>query len=219
MLLLVPRLFDYGPSANCFKVRLVLAQLGIGYELVPVDLFAGETLTDEYLARNPAARTPVLELDTGETLPESNAIVVYLAEGTALLPADPVERARVLGWLFFEQNLLEPNLGTAAFWALTGRAAERPELFAQRLESGRSALAVLERALAGRRFLVGDRYTVADLCLYAYTHKAPQAGIALADYPAVEAWLKRVEATPGFVNDLAPYPPNAMAGAGKSVHG
>jgi glutathione S-transferase len=219
MLLAVLRLFDYGPSANCLKVRLTLAQLGIGYELVPVDLFAGETLTDEYLTRNPAARTPVLELDTGESLPESNAIVLYLADGTALYPDDPVERARVHGWLFFEQNLLEPNLGTATFWALTGRAAERPEAFAQRLESGRAALAVLERALAGHRFLVGERYTVADLCLYAYTHKAPQAGVDLAAYPAVTAWLARIESTPGFVNDLTPYPPNAMAGAGESVHG
>ena len=213
------KLYDYGPSANCFKARLVMGQLGIPYETVPVDLFAGETLTDEYLARNPAARTPVLELETGETLPESNAIVLYLAEGTELLPADPVERARVLGWLFFEQNLLEPNVGTATFWKLTGRSEERPEAFAQRLESGRDALAVLDRALTGRGFLVGDRYTVADLCLYAYSHKAPQAGIDLKGYPAVAAWLARVEATPGFVNDLAPYPPNAMAGAGESVHG
>jgi len=215
----MPKLYDYGPSANCFKARLVMAQLGIPYEKVPVDLFAGETLTEEHLARNPAARTPVLELDTGECLPESNAIVLYLAEGTELVPADPIERARVLGWLFFEQNLLEPNVGTATFWKLTGRAEERPEVFTQRLESGRNALAVLERALTGNRFLVGDRYTVADLCLYAYTHKAPQAEIDLGDYPAVETWLARVEATPGFVNDLTTYPPNAMAGAGESVHG
>jgi glutathione S-transferase len=213
------KLYDYGPSANCFKARLVMTQLGIPFEKVPVDLFAGETLTGEYLARNPAARTPVLELESGESLPESNAIVLYLAEGTELLPADRIQRARVLGWLFFEQNLLEPNVGTATFWKLTGRADERPEVFAQRIEAGRNALSALERGLAGREFLVGERYTVADLCLYAYAHKAPQAGIDLGDYPAVSSWLAHVEATPGFVNDLTPYPPNAMAGAGESVHG
>jgi glutathione S-transferase len=213
------RLYDFGASANCYKIRLVAAQLGLDLELVPVDLFAGESQTKEHLRRNPAGRTPVLELDSGEHLAESGAILLYLAEGTPLLPADRLGRARAAQWLFFEQNLLEPNLGTATFWALTGRAAERPEAFAQRLESGRAALAVLERALAGHRFLVGERYTVADLCLYGYTHKAPLAGVDLAAYPAVAAWLARIESTPGFVNDLTPYPPNAMAGAGESVHG
>jgi glutathione S-transferase len=211
------RLYDYAASANCFKIRLLLAQLGIEYERVPVDLFAGETLTDEYLARNPAGRTPVLELDSGECLAESNAILLYVAEGTPLLPDPGLERARVHQWLFFEQNLLEPNVGTARFWRLTGRDKSRREVYAQRLEAGRGAVQAVERHLAGQRFLVGGRYTVADLSLYAYTHIAPDVGIELG--PATSAWLARVESQPGYLNDLAPYPPSAHAtSAERSIH-
>jgi glutathione S-transferase len=213
------RLYDYGPSANCLKARIVLAHLGISYERVPVDIFVGETLTPEYMARNPTARTPVLELDSGESIPESNAILLYLAERTALLPVDPIARARVHGWLFFEQNLLEPNVGSARFWRLTGRAALRPEVFAQKLEAGTAALEALERGLEGRAFLVGERYGVADVALYAYTHIAGDAGIDMERFPAIGAWVARVESQPGFVNDLEPYPATAMAGAGEpSLH-
>jgi glutathione S-transferase len=213
------KLYDYGPSANCFKVRLLLAQLEVPYERVPVDIFAGETQSAEYLARNPAGRTPVLELESGTCIPESNAICLYLAEGSELVPADRVLRARVHGWLFFEQNLVEPNIGTAQFWRMTGRWEARPEAFAQRVEAGRATLAVLERHLAERVFLVDERYTVADLCTYAYAHKAPGAGIDLDETPSVQAWLRRIEGAPGFMNDVDPYPPNAMAGEGESVHG
>jgi glutathione S-transferase len=213
------RLYDFGPSANCLKVRILLAHLRLRYERVPVDLFAGETLTPEYLARNPAGRAPVLELADGECLPESNAILLYLAEGTQYLPADRLERARVHQWLFFEQNLVEPNVGTAQFWRQTGRAEQRPEVLAQKVETGRAALGVLERHLAGREFLAVDRYTVADISLYAYTHLAPQAGIDPAAFPSVQAWLERVAAQPGFVNDLEPYPPSAHAGPDvRSIH-
>jgi len=133
---------------------------------------------------------------------------------------DLLERARVWQWLFFEQNLFEPNVGTARFWRLTGRDADRPEVFAARLESARSALAVLDAGLGGRQFLLGDRYTAADVSLYAYAHVAGDGGINMAAYPAVTEWLRRVESTPGFVNDLEPYPPNARPGAaGASVHG
>ena len=203
------KLYDYGASANCLKVRLLLRLLGIEYERVPVDLFAGETRTEEYLALNPAGRTPVLILDRGEPLAESGAILLYLAEGTRFLPWDRLERARVHQWLFFEQNLLEPNVGTARFWRLTGRAAQRPEVFEPKLEAGRDSLAVLERGLTGRSFLVGDACTVADLALYAYTHVAHEAGIDMSVYPAIAAWLVRVEAQPDFVNDLEPYTPSA----------
>jgi|RhiMetdeSRZDD1v2_1073273.scaffolds.fasta_scaffold09179_9 glutathione S-transferase len=213
------RLYDFAPSANCLKVRILLAHLGLRYERVPVDLFAGETLTPEYLARNPAGRAPVLELADGESLPESNAILLYLAEGTPYLPADRLARARVNQWLFFEQNLVEPNLGTAQFWRLTGRAEQRPEVFAQKRDAGQAALEILERHLTGREFVATDDYTVADISLYAYVHLAPQAGIDLSAFPVVEAWLGRVESQSGFVNDLAPYPPNAFVGAGdRSVH-
>jgi glutathione S-transferase len=213
------RLYDFGPSANCLKVRILLTHLELRFERVPVDLFAGETLTPEYLAKNPAGRAPVLELADGECLPESNAILLYLAEGTQYLPADRLERARVNQWLFFEQNLIEPNVGTAQFWRLTGRAEQRPEVLAQKVETGRAALEILERHLSGTDFLALGRYTVADISVYAYTHLAPQAGIDLAGFPSVRAWLTRVEAQPGFVNDLAPYPPSAHAGPDvRSIH-
>jgi glutathione S-transferase len=206
------RLYDFGASANCLKVRILLGHLGLRYERVPVDLFAGETLTPEYLARNPAGRAPVLELADGECLPESNAILLYLAEGTPYLPAERLTRARVHQWLFFEQNLVEPNVGTAQFWRQTGRADRQPEVFAQKVETGTAALEILARHLEGRDFLAADRYTVADISVYGYTHLAPQAGIELSTFPSVQAWLARVEAQPGFVNDLAPYPPSAHAG-------
>ncbi len=177
------RLHDYAASANCFKVRMLLSQLGLPYERVPVDIFAGDSQTDEYLARNPAGRTPLLEVDGG-AIPESGAILLYLAEGTPFLPDDPIERAHVHAWMFFEQNLLEPNVGTARFWRLTGRDAERPEAFARHYEAGAAALAALERGLAGKDFVVAGRYTVADCALYAYTRVAHEAGYDMGAYPA-----------------------------------
>ena len=214
------KLYDYPASANCYKARLLLAQLGLPYERVPVDIFAGESTTPEHLARNPAGRTPVLELDSGETVAESNAILLYLGEGTPFVPEALSERARVWQWLFFEQNLFEPNVGTARFWRLTGRDTLKPDVFAARLESARAGLETLDRGLAGRRFLLGDGYSVADVSLYAYAHVAGDAGIDMSAYPEIAGWLRRVEATPGFVNDLEPYPPNAHARAGGgSVHG
>jgi glutathione S-transferase len=214
------KLYDYGGSGNCYKVRLLLAQLGLEYERIPTDIFAGESTTPAHLARNPAGRTPVLELASGETIAESNAILLYLAEGTPFLPGDLLERARVWQWLFFEQNFLEPNVGTARFWRLTGRDAERTKDCAARVESGRAALVALERHLEGRRFLVGDAYTVADVSLFAYAHVAGDAGIDMEPYPAVRAWLDNVRGTEGFMDDLDPYLPNARAGAGgRSVHG
>jgi glutathione S-transferase len=214
------RLYDYPASANCYKARLLLAQLGLEYERVPVDIFAGDSTTDSFRAKNPAGRTPVLELPSGETIAESNAILLYLGEGTPFVPEPLAERARVWQWLFFEQNLFEPNVGTARFWRLTGRDTASPEVFAARLESARAALGVLDDGLRGGDFLLRDRYTVADVSLYAYAHVAGEAGLDLDAHPALAAWLGRVEATPGFVNDLQPYPENARAGAGgASVHG
>jgi glutathione S-transferase len=215
----VLRLYDYAASANCYKARLLLAQLGREYERVPVDIFAGDTTTAAFRAKNPAGRTPVLELESGETIAESNAILLYLGEGTALVPDELHERARVWQWLFFEQNLFEPNVGTARFWRLTGRDSLRPEVFAARLESAAAAVETLDAGLRDRDFLLGDRYTVADVSLYAYAHVAHEAGIDTAPLSHLAAWLVRVEGTPGFLNDLEPYPENAGAGAGgPSVH-
>jgi glutathione S-transferase len=208
----MPTLFDYGPSANCLKVRVLLRQLGVEHERVEVDIFAGESRTDGYRALNPTGRTPVLRLDDGRAIAESNAILLFLAEGTPFLPTDAVERAHVHQWLFFEQNLLEPNVGTARFWRLTGRDRQRPQAAEQRREAGEDALRILDEYLAGVEFLVAGCYSIADISLYAYTHVAAEAGIAMSAYPSIGPWLARVEATDGFVNDLRPYPANALVG-------
>jgi glutathione S-transferase len=198
-------LYDHPASANCLKVRILLRQLGLSYERVTVDLFSGETRQPEHLARNPDGRVPVLELDSGETIPESGAILLYLAEGSPFLPSAPLERARVHQWLFFEQNQVEPGLAVARFMALIGRVAKAPEVFADRLRQGRRSLESLQRGLVDP-FVAGASYTVADTALYGYVHCAADAGADLSDYPRITAWLERVEATPGFVNDLAPIP-------------
>src|SRR4051812_1736163 len=212
-------LHDYPASANCFKVRMLLSQLGRPYERVLVDIFAGDSQSDAYLALNPAGRTPLLVTDAGDPIPESGAILLYLADGTPFLPDDPVERAHVHAWMFFEQNLLEPNVGTARFWRLTGRDAERPQAFARHHEAGAAALATLERGLVGKEFLVCERYTVADCALYACARVAGGAGYAVAAYPLVGAWLGRVAGTPGAIDDLESYPAAAFAGAGgRSAH-
>ena len=202
-------LYEHPASGNCLKARVMLDQVEAHYERVVVDLFAGETRTPEHFARNPDGRVPVLELDSGEFLPESNAILLYLAKGTQYLPSDPVARARVYAWMMFEQNQVEANLGVARFLAMSGRAESVPEVFADRQRRARDAMATLERALDGREFLVGDAYTVADLSLYGYVHAADDAGVALADYPAVAAWVQRVAALPGFEEGLAPMPAHA----------
>lgn len=186
---------------------------------MPVDIFAGESSSPEYLAKNPAGRTPLLELPTSETVAESNAILLFLGEGTPFVPERLADRARVWGWLFFEQNLLEPNVGTARFWRLTGREAEQREAWESRRRAGVGALEALERGLDGRSWLVGDRPTVADISLYAYAHVAGEAGIDTATYEATGHWIARLEALPGFENDLEPYPAGARAGAATgSVH-
>ena len=213
------KLHDFAASANCFKVRMLLSQLGLPYARVPVDIFAGDSQTDAYLVMNPAGRTPLLETEDGSAIPESGAILLYLAEGTPFLPADPIERAHVHAWMFFEQNLLEPNVGSARFWRLTGRERARPEAFARHVEAGAAALAALERGLTKRDFLVAGRYTVADCALYAYTRVAHEAGYEMVAYPNVAAWLDRVAATPGAIDDLEPYPAAAHADAGgRSAH-
>jgi glutathione S-transferase len=205
----MPTLYDCAASGNCYKVRLLLAQLELPYEAVEVDIFSGESRTPEHLERNPAGRTPVLVTDDGRPIAESGAILMFLARGTAMLTDDPVEQARVAQWLFFEQNLLEPNVGTGRFWKLTGRAGSNPGAYQRFREAGAAAIEVLERRLAETPFLAGDAYTVADVASYGYAHVAGDCDIDMDAYPAVRRWIERVEATPRFVNDLAPYPAHA----------
>jgi len=201
------KLYEHASSGNCLKCRLVLRQLDLPYESVSVDLFRGETRTDEHFARNPDGRIPVLETDDGELIPESGAILLHLADGTSLLPAGGIERARVHQWMFFEQNRIEADLAVARFIKLAGRDVTMPEVFANRLERGRDALAALDRGLSdGRPFLAGERYTVADIAVYGYGHCGADADADPRDFANVAAWLDRVEATPAFVNDLEPVP-------------
>jgi glutathione S-transferase len=208
------RLHDYAASGNCYKVRLLLALLGQPYERVPVDIFAGDTLTEKFAALNPARATPVLELDDGRALPESGAILWFLGEGTAFLPDDRFERAQVLRWLCFERALT-PAVAGARFQVMTGRTDdETPFLLAK----GREVLATLDRRLEGRDWVAVDTPTIADIALFGYTHVARDAGFDLAAHPAIAAWLDRVRALPGYVNDLVPYPPNARPGAGRSIY-
>jgi glutathione S-transferase len=209
------RLYDYDASGNCFKVRLLVALLGLDYERVPVDIFAGDTLEPEFGRLNPLRETPVLELDNGDVLTQSNAILWYLAEGSRYLPQTAFERGEVVQWLSFEQERVMSGIGSARFRILTGRDAE---VVPARLALGRTALETLEGRLEHRRFLVGDRCSIADVSNYAYTHVAPDAGYELELYPAVSRWLDLVEAEPGFVNDLVPYPENARPGNSKSIY-
>jgi glutathione S-transferase len=209
------RLYDYAPSGNCYKPRLLLALLGREYERVPVDIFAGETLSDAYAALNPAREVPVLELDDGSLITQSGAILWYLAEGTPWLPDDAADRGRVLQWLFFEQERVMSGIGGARFRIVTNRG---PELAKRRQALGRSALEMLEAQLGDRAFLLGEPPTIADVANFSYTSRADEAGLPLAQYPAVSAWLDRVRALPGFMDDFVPYPANAHAGASRSIY-
>jgi len=213
------RLYDYAASANCYKVRLLLEQLEIPYEKVSLDIFDGDTLTDAFARMNPAKTTPVLELGPGRHLTESNAILAYLAEGTDLLPDDRFERAQVLRWLLFEQADVIPTMGGLRFRLLTGRLSSGDPEAVRRKAGAEDALGVLDAHLTNRSFLAADRYTVADIAIYAYTHVAHEAGVDTSPYPAFEAWRARVEAQPRHMNDLQPYPANASVQNGLSVYG
>lgn len=194
------RLYDYGDSGNGYKVRLLLGLLGTPYEYIEKDIMAGETRTPEFLAMNPNGRIPLLGLETGDYLPESDAILYYLAEGTPYWPEDRLERARVLQWMFFEQYNHEPAVAVARFIVRHlppdhERQSDLPSL----REKGHAALQVMEDHLASHDWLAAYRPTIADLALYAYTHVADQGGVALDGYAGINAWMKRIRELPGFV--------------------
>jgi glutathione S-transferase len=193
------KLYDYLESGNGYKVRLLLTQLGLPFERVELDILKGETRTPEFLRKNPNGRIPVLELDDGTCLAESNAIQFYLAEGTALLPDDRLRRAQVLQWMCFEQYSHEPYIAVVRFWMLSGMAREREAEVQERQRCGYQGLDVMERHLSTRAFFVGDRYSIADISLYAYTHVAAEGGFDLSAYPGVRVWLERVAAQPGHI--------------------
>ena len=196
------RLHDNLSSGNGYKVRLLLTLLGLPFERVEYDIDKGETRTPEFLEKiNPNGRVPVLETESGEFLPESNAILFYLSEGTPLFPQGRLERARVLHWMFFEQYSHEPNVATPRFWIThhVEMTEERQTALEQKRKLGYDALGVMERHLDGRDFFVADRYSIADIALYAYTHVADEGGFDLQGFPLIHAWLERVAVQPGHV--------------------
>jgi glutathione S-transferase len=196
------KLYDDPCSGNGYKVRLLLAYLNKPYCYVPLNILKGESRTPEFLRKNLNGRIPLLELDDGTCLPESNTILFYLAQGTDYWPAEPLAQARVLQWLFFEQYSHEPNIATPRFWLKIKGLEPTPfnlELLAQKQKAGNDALAVMDKHLQSHRFLIGETFTIADIALYAYTHEAPEGGFDLSLYPAIQAWLKRVAEQPGHV--------------------
>jgi glutathione S-transferase len=208
------RLYDFLESGNGYKVRLTLARLAIPCELVEVDILRGQSRTPEFLRRNPNGRIPVLELEDGTHLAESDAIIWYLAEGTDLAPRSRLARAETLRWMFFEQYSHEPFIAVARFWK--HHVKELSELqrldLPERMKKGYAALDVMEQALARAPFLVDGRFGLADIALYAYTHVAGEGGFELARYPAIRAWLARVAAEPGHVT-IDHRPPGARPAA------
>ena len=193
-------LYDSPVSGNCYKVRLLLAHLGIPYERRTMDVVDRSNRPEVLGGLNPALRVPTLVLADGRPLAESGAILWYLGEGSRFVPDDSYERAQVLQWMFFEQYDHEPAIAVARFWlAYSGRAEDFADRLPERKAAGQRALAAMDDHLNGRNYLVGDRLTLADLALYAYTHVAHEGGFDLAPYPAVGDWLERVASEPGHV--------------------
>ena len=186
-------------SGNCYKVQLVCQLLNIDHQWIDVDILAGDTKSDDFLKKNPNGKIPLLELDSGETLSESNAIINYLAFGSDLYPNDRLAQARVLQWQFFEQYSHEPFIAVARFInKYLGLPADKADEYAAKQTGGHKALQVMEQQLAETPFLAGEKVTTADISLYAYTHVADEGGFELEAYPAIRTWLDRVAALPNF---------------------
>ena len=194
------KLYQYALSGNCYKIRLLLNQLAIAYECIPVDIHQGESRTPAFLAMNPVGKIPVLEVSPGQYLPESNAIIYYLADGTDFLPQDRWERAQVMQWLFFEQFSHEPNIATVRYWISIAKIADKhQEAIAHKQALGYAALQVMEQHLTKSDYFVGNRYSIADISLYAYTHVAEEGDFDLSKFPAILAWLDRIVSQPNYI--------------------
>jgi glutathione S-transferase len=204
------KLYDYLPSQNGYKVRMLLSLLGLPYEHVPVAIFRGESRVPDFLDMNPAGAVPVLEVAPGKYIAESNAILCYLAQGSRFLSDERFACAKCLQWLFFEQYNIEPNIGTLRYWTLTNRLSTSAAMVPAKRSAGNRALDALERHLATHPFLANDSVSVADVAVFAYTHLAPQGGFELSTRPALRAWIKRIMQLPGGVPDVLPYGPDAV---------
>ena len=196
-------LYNSQVSGNCYKVRLLLAHLGVDYERREIDVIDRSGRSDLLGEVNPALQVPTLVLDDGRPLAESNAILWYLGLGTKYLPDDDFDRAKVLQWMFFEQYSHEPNIAVVRYWMSIAAARPRDSVIEARRNAGYEALDAMERELAEREFLVADRYTIADIALYAYTHVAGDGGFDLSRYPAIGRWLGRVATQSGHVQITA----------------
>ena len=194
-------LYSMQRSGNSYKVRLTLAALGVPYRLREVDILKGESHTPEYLAMNQTGQVPLLEVEPGRYLAESNAILWYLAAGTPLAPAQRIQRAVALQWMFFEQHSLEPNIGAAWFWLALVKGGRELQQHALEdwMEEGHRALGVMDKHLRHEPFFVDGHLTIADLALYAYTHVAERCDFDLSGFPYLRAWIDRVAAQPGHV--------------------
>ncbi|HEY0199993.1 MAG TPA: glutathione S-transferase family protein [Rhodanobacter sp.] len=199
-------LFDYLPSQNAWKVRQLLNHLGCPYRSVMVSIFEGEGASASYRRISPTGTVPAIQLEDGRVLSESNAILAFLANGSAYLPDDAFGRAKVQQWLHFEQERIESAIGSLRHWTMTGKLARRsPETIEGKRHAALKSLAILERELATREFVAGDAYTIADIAIFAYASRAEEAGLSLEPYPHFRAWIARIEAQPGFLTTMHAY--------------
>jgi glutathione S-transferase len=207
-------LYDYLPSQNAYKVRLLLGHLQRPYVTKLVSIFEGEGQQPEFLAKSPTGAVPALELEDGRVLTESNAILAYLAEGTRYLPTDSWDRAQVLRWMFFEEDLIQNGLASLRHWTMTGKLARRSsDMIAAKRSASLKTLGILDRWLAGREYLTDSGYTIADISVFGYSSRADEAGIALSGFPAISAWVSRVQAQDHFLDTVYPYSMDPSSGA------
>ena len=194
------RLYDFLPSGNGYKIRLLLTQLGVPFERIDINILEGESRTSEFLDKSPNGKIPVLEIEPNKYLAESNAILIHLAEGTEFLPYDRFLRAQVFQWLFFEQYSHEPFIATSRFWiSILKKQKEYQEELKCKQQKGYAALQVMENHLHSRSFFVGERYTIADIALFAYTHVADEGGFNLSQFPSICTWLELIKAQPRYI--------------------
>ena len=195
------RLYDFLPSGNGYKIRLLLTQISMPFERIEVNILKGESRTSEFLSKNPNGKIPVLEIANGKYLAESNAILMYLSEGTEFLPYDRFLKTKVLQWLFFEQYSHEPFIATSRYWiSILGKAEEYKEALQEKQKRGYEALEVMEKHLTDNNFFVGESYTIADIALFAYTHVADEGGFDLSKFKAIQGWIERIKAQPRFIS-------------------
>jgi glutathione S-transferase len=195
------RLYNFPSSGNCYKIRLLLTQLNIPFEKIDVDIVRGESRTDEFLKRNVNGKVPLLEIEPNKFLAESNAILFYLAENSQFLPNDTLGKINVLRWMFFEQNSLEPSVGTIRYWITkVNKEKEYEQAIKQKRDQGYAALQVMETHLKEHSFFVDNRYTIADICLFGYTHVADEVGFNLSKFTAIDAWMETIKNQPNYVS-------------------